>query len=40
MLAGENDIEGAKIIKVTSVKTLLSDCRTLLLVFVQIEREV
>lgn len=40
MLGGENDIWGAKIIKVTSVQTLVSDCRTLSIAFFQLEREV
>lgn len=39
MLRGENDIWGEKITKVNSVKTLVSDCRTLLLAFVQLEKE-
>lgn len=39
MLREENEIWGKKITKVTSVKTLVSDCRTLSLAFVQLERE-
>lgn len=40
MLGGENDIWGAKIITLTSFKSLVSDCRAPLLAFVQLEKEV
>lgn len=40
MLGGENDIWGAKIITLTSLKSLVSDCRAPLLAFVQLEKEV